>query len=243
MKIQVLADEVNTLIEGIDRLLVKRKPLTNVARTLQWISFINTEIAYDPSLLRPFGALKAVMGSRLSAIEFFESHKNDSTEDWISVFDRWNVITSRETIRYGDRLELAHRSPNCYDYWRLVFLLESTQQGFIQQTLGVQALSEFTLRLSTIAKGLRLGLNIIKGKPKTDERWYPLFREVDDLITKMKKSWTGRQIIDSRLRPDWAEVKKYSEFAKNRHAGMVQSGYWKTYRQLRNFRLLAESIE
>jgi hypothetical protein len=99
------------------------------------------------------------------------------------------------------------------------------------------------LRLSTIAKGLRLGLNIIKGKPKTDERWYPLFREVDDLITKMKKSWTGRQIIDSRLRPDWAEVKKYSEFAKNRHAGMVQSGYWKTYRQLRNFRLLAESIE
>jgi gluconate kinase len=49
-----------------------------------------------------------------------------------------------------------------------------------------------------MAKGLRLGLNITDqyDKPRTDEDWYPLFRELDDLITKMKKSKRGNQIID-----------------------------------------------
>lgn len=243
IKIQVLANEMNMLTEGIDRLLCKEKALPDVSRTLQWINFINTEIPYDPSLIKPFNSLKGIMGARLAAIEFFETHSDDSAEDWINVLDKWNVIVSKEPIKYSDRVEIVHRNYDAYDYWRLVFLLESIQQGFIQRTLGAQALNEFAQRLAKIVKGLRQSLNITGGKPKTHETWYPLFREVDDLITKMKKSGIGRQTIDSYLISDWEEVKKYSQFAKNRHAGMVQSGYWKTYRHLRNFPLLARGVQ
>lgn len=238
IKIQVLLDEVNTLIEGMERFINKEIVLADISRTLQWIGFINTEISYNLSLLKPFNAFKGVMKARLSDIEFFEVHKQDRLENWINVLDKSSVIVSTKPIQYINMIEATHRNYASFDYWRLMFLLENSQQGFIEHALGAQVLNEFTQKLIKVVTGLRQGLKITDGKPKTYETWYPMFREVDDLMTKMKKSGTGRQIIDSYLIHDWNEVKKFSEFSKNRHAGMVKSGYWKTFKHIRNFQLL-----
>lgn len=35
-------------------------------------------------------------------------------------------------------------------------------------------------------------------------------------------------MIETHLLSDWDTVKRYGDFAKNRHAGMVKVGRWKT---------------
>ena len=238
IKIQILTDQVNLLTEGIDRLVCRERTLRDVSRVLQWIILIKTEIPYIPLLLKPFNLLSAAIGIRLASNDFFNTHHEKPLEDWINLLDKWNVIFSKERIQYAEQLEIKHRNSTTYDYWRLVFLLESNQEGFIERVLPVEEKNTFVQKLRKAVVGLRLGLNVLEGKPKTEESWYPLYREVDDLVTKMKKSGTGRQIIDSYLISDWNDVKQFSQFAKNRHSGMVQHGYWKTFKNLRNFHRL-----
>lgn len=105
--------------------------------------------------------------------------------------------------------------------------------GFIQSTVDTNIADNFVKRLTHSVRGLNLWLNIREGRPKTDEDWLPAFYEVDDLIRKMKKSNTGRQIIENYLVGDWERVKRFSDFARNRHHGMVKSGYWKSRPRIR----------
>jgi hypothetical protein len=236
LKIRIISDEITALFEGLERYLLSENVLANVTRVLKWINIISAEIPYSPHLIKPFGQLRKTISQEIAKIEFFERHESVSVIDWINLLDSWSILLSDSLILYSNQLETTHRDYDSYDYWRLVFLLEGTQREFIIETIDKSYIERFASVLTKKVNGLRLGLNITQGKPKTYEKWYPLYLEIDDLVTKMKKSGLGRQLIQNHLIDDWEEIKKYGQFAKNRHGGMVQSGYWKTpFKKIRNF--------
>ena len=241
IKILIGGDEFTTLAIGIERLLCKSISLHEVFRLITWINIFTPELPYQPASISHFGKLKALMRTILSKPDFYKSHPHESIESWIRILEKWSLIGDNQTfLEYSNDLEQSFRNYKLYDYWRFMFLIENQKQGFIDQIIPQNILIEFSKKLESMAKGLRLGLNIpTQGdKPKTDEDWYPLFRELDDLITKMKKSKKGNQIIENSVISEWQQVKRHSDFAKNRHTGMVSRGHWKSFKRIRNFQSL-----
>lgn len=70
------------------------------------------------------------------------------------------------------------------------------------------------------------------GKLETHEDWLAMFYEVDDLMSKMKRSGRGKQILEGNLLDDWGYIKRHCDRARNRHSGMVKVGQWKTIPRL-----------
>jgi hypothetical protein len=242
-RIRLFVDECADLCEGVHRFLSKQEMLTSVTRLVRWISlFATSEIPYDLSFLKPFKRLQKDTSSRLAQVEFFDHYADEPVRRWIGLLDNWRPIAGAVKVQYWDGLEAHHRDYVSFDYWRLVFLIESISSTFIERTIKHSNLNEFTQLLSERVVELKTGINLVKGRPKTHERWLPLFREIDDLIMKMKGSQIGRRIIDDHLLNDWQDVKMYSEFCKNRHRGMIKAGHWKPYEQLRGFTSLRESL-
>lgn len=235
-------EDFDLLLTGIERLTQRTKGLYDISRLITWMNIFTPELPYQPNSIILFGKIKETIRSIITKNNFYKAHEKEDDENWIRVLNKWNVLGGNVSLEYSNQLEFSHRNFNLYDYWRLVFLIESINQGFIDQALPKNELEDFLKKLSNIVKGLRLGLNISSHdlKPKTKERWYPQFREVDDLISIMKKSNKGNRIIENQVLADWQPVKRYSDFAKNRHAGMVKSGYWNVYKRIRNFQALTD---
>jgi hypothetical protein len=94
------------------------------------------------------------------------------------------------------------------------------------------------LEMAKIIKNLRSSLNFVDNRPKTKENWLSFYVGVDDLIIKMKRSNLGKSIIESKLLDDWDYIKRFSEFAKNRHSGMVKAGHWKPFKRIMNDKII-----
>jgi hypothetical protein len=237
-KVQIQVDELAELSNGIERFVTREQRLSNITKVVQWAGILNNDTAYDLKLREPISTLKSKLRILLSQISFFEAHAHEQVEYWIELFTRWTLITGTTHMEYLNALEEGSRNYTSYDYWGLLFLIEGIVPGYIAQNVEPEILIEFTRSLSNAVQGLRLGLNLREGKPKTEQEWFPLFREVDNLVVRMKKTATGLKIIDNHFRNDWDQVKKYSQFAKNRHIGMVSIKQWKPPRRLKDLRLI-----
>jgi hypothetical protein len=242
-RIQVYVDEFDILTDGVRRFIARNIDLLEVIRVIRWVNRLNVDVPFDPRFLVPFKQLKGSLKSIVVEIEFFEAHCNEPVERWIDLLDNWNIFASGSSIKYAEKLEerFCHVGQDSYDYWRLCFLIEGINPGFIEKTVPKEAMQQFVDLLIQRAHGLRLGLNIIGMKPNTHEQWLPLFREVDDLISKMKRSGLGQKLIGNHILEDWDQVSQQGEFAKNRHAGMVKVGHWKTYKRIRNYKFMSST--
>jgi hypothetical protein len=236
------SEDFDPLLIGIERLIKRTKSLHDVSRLITWMNIFTQELPYQPKSINYFGKIKGIIRTAIARNDFYKAHENEGTESWIKVLGKLGVLGGNISLEYSSQLESLHRNVDLFDYWRLVFLIESINQGFIGQSLFRTDLEKFSSRLSKIVKNLRFGLNISSHdfKPKTREKWYPHFREVDDLVLIMKKSNTGNRLIESQILDDWQSVKRYSEFAKNRHTGMIKAGHWKGYKRIRNFQALTD---
>jgi hypothetical protein len=233
-KVQISNNDIATLTEGIERMIMKEKLLLNILRLIQWIGIWAREVASDPTIFKQFAEMKSKTRARCALYSFYEMHSDATLLQWVDLLNQWNVITGKDTVEYAEELEALHRNHNSFDYWRLVFLLENINEGFMNKVIPALIQKRFTERIAEMARGLRERLYLSQGRPKTPEIWMPMFREVEDLITKMKKSGRGRRIIDT-VHDDWSQVMRFSQFAKNRHSGMIKAGHWKTYKRLRNY--------
>jgi hypothetical protein len=243
MNIRLVLDEFGGLREGISRLLVKQETLTGIARVIRWIELIGgTEVPYDFRFFRPFKALQKDTSSKLGQYDFFDQYADASVQQWINFLDRWRLFAGTTEIQYWNDLETRHRNYESFDYWRLVFLIESISPGFIERAIDHATLEILAQLLLERITGLKEGLNFVGGRPKTHERWVPLFRAVNDLMTTMKGSSRGNRIIEQHLLENWQYVRKHSDFCKNRHRGMVKAGHWKPYGQLARFTSLKEKL-
>jgi len=226
-KIQVLADEFQRLIRGITSLLDEADLRTATVIT-RWATSISNELAYNLSLKNEIRDLKNLLNERTSTREFCDLHISEPIQHWIDFLDRGQLLGRRLDSKYVRSVEGANRDYSKTEYYKLLFLLESSSAGFLESTIDSGVMANFVNLLTKRVRGLNLGLNIREGRPKTDEDWLPIFYELDDMIRKMKKSYAGRQILENKFVDDWEHVKRHSEFARNRHNGMVKSGYWKS---------------
>jgi hypothetical protein len=231
--IQLRADDFNQLIHGLDVLFADNMTLRDATAILQWTTSISNDLAFTPSLQGQLRQVKQVVGGKIADAKFCDSHSAETVEHWIGLLNKWQGTIYGSTIVYGDRLENLYRNYSKTVYWSLVFLLEHARRGFIDSCVNAQAFEVFTDRLRGKVQALKLGVNLLDGRPKTREDWLPTFYEVDDLINKMKKSQTGRLIVESFV-DDWAYIKRYSEFARNRHSFNVSKGWWKTIPRIRS---------
>ncbi len=239
-KIQVQLDEFKELTKGIERLLMRTKRLPEIVRAITWTANVNNvEVSHNMTFFAPLSQMKGHIRTLVTQRAFFDAHASEPVEYWIEFFDRWNLVGGADQIQYLDLIEEHYREYKSYDYWRLMFLLENASPGYINKRIPRHILEQFVNTMIERVRGLRLGLNrTAEGKLKTEEEWLPLFREVEELINRMRKSGAGKQLIEKYLVVDWDSVKKFSETAKNRHAGMVKSGYWRKYRRLRNYKAI-----
>jgi ssDNA-binding Zn-finger/Zn-ribbon topoisomerase 1 len=205
------------------------------------MNFIGAEIYHNIRLLRPFKQLQKTIGLQLGKYDFFNQYADESIRQWINFLDRWRPFSGMVDADYWDDLEARYRGYESFDYWRLVFMIENVDPGFIEKAIPQDSTEMFAALLSKRVVELREGLNFVGGRPKTEERWVPLFKAVDDLVTTMKTSSEGER-IRRELLADWQEVKKHSDFCKNRHRGMMKSGYWRPYNQLTEFTSLREPL-
>jgi hypothetical protein len=231
-KIQVRADDFDELLQGLDALLTTESTLPSLTSVLRWVEALSIDLSYNISLLGEVARVKQLVRSRITSLQFYAAHLAEPAHHWINLLDKWQAITGG--LDYKQQIELLHWNYSATSYWQLVFLLENINSGFIEVHIDSSALATFVEKLRKAVHNLRLSLNMtVEGKPKTHEDWLAMFYEVDDLITKMKKSTKGRQILEGHLLDDWGYVKLHSDRARNRHSGMVKSGYWKTIPRLR----------
>lgn len=232
-KIQLRPDDFDELLEGLTALFASNVTLRDATAMLQWTTSLSNDLAFMPSLQVQLRQAKHVVGRKIANVEFCESHSEETVEHWIGLLSKWQATIYGSTIVYCDRLESLYRNYSKTSYWSLVFLLEHASRGFIESSVNADAFKMFTSRLLERVRTLKLGLNLIDGRPKTRENWLPTFYEVDDLINKMKKSDKGRLILESFVN-DWAHIKRYTEFARNRHFFNVSKGWWKTIPRVRS---------
>jgi len=240
-RIQMQSREIDELKIGIDRLLVNEEVLLNIINVIRWLNSIGKEAMVDAKFFKLLTEFKSVIRNRVEQAEFFNSHTDNTVDTWIALFDRWTLISGgMSNIQYVDKIEKRYRDYNTYDYWRLMFLIESIDNGVIERLVSKSIVSDFIKIMHDRVEGLRMGLNIEQGsgKPKTSQYWLPLFWEVDNLLSRMKKSRYGNKIIENHLLADWLKIKQYSTFAKNRHLGMIKSGYWKPFQRIGNYKFL-----
>lgn len=226
--IHIRADEFQELLSGLELLLTKEATLKDSATILQWMSSsLSVDLAYNISMVKLVAELKALVRSVLSSIRFYESHADEPVEEWINLFEKWHSLPGRADLQYKEPLRELACNSSSDDRWRLLFVVEAASPGFIDEGRDRDGLDKFIQAMARKVKALQVGLNFRDGRPKTAEWWLASFYQINDLISKMKKSPKGRQIIDSYLLTDWDIVKRHCDFAKRRHSGMVKSGYWK----------------
>lgn len=231
-KIQVRSDEFDELLQGLDALLTVESTLPSLTSVLRWVEALSVDVPYNIGLLGDVARIKQLVRSRITGSQFYAAHLSEPIQQWINLLDKWQAITGR--LNYKEQIELLHRDYSATSYWQLVFLLENINSGFIEAFIDRSALAVFIEKLTKTVRNLRLSLNIRDGKPTTDEEWLPLFYEVESLIARMRKSAKGKRIIEGPLLDDWKRVKLSSDFARNRHLGMVKNGHWKTMPRLRS---------
>lgn len=231
-RIRVRADDFEELLLGLDALLATESSLARLTRVLRWVEALSVDLSYNISLLGEVARVKQILRSRITSPEFYASHVTEPIQHWINLLNKWQAISGG--LRYNEQLELLHRNYSATSYWQLVFLLEHLNSGFIETHIDGSTFGCFVGKLTKTVRNLRLSLNIRDGKPKTHEDWLPLFYEVEGLISKMKRSARGKRIIEDSLLDDWNRLKLSIDFARNRHLGMVKSGYWKTIPRLRS---------
>lgn len=227
--IYIRPDEFEELLLGLESFLAKEATLKDSVTVLQWISSsLTVDLSYNISLAKLVARMKTLIRSVLSSIRFYESHANESLQEWINLFEKWHAIPGRVELQYREALRGLSRNTSGDDYWRLLFVVEAASPGFIDDGNDQDGLHQFIQTMSRRVTNLRLGLNFKDGRPKTSEGWLSSFYQVSELINKMKKSHKGKQIIESYLLADWEVIKLHCDFAKQRHSGMFKRGYWKT---------------
>ena len=237
-KLTLSIEDAKFLTIGFERLLKRLQDLIEVIRLINFFEYLNIETAKEFKYFTHIKKLQQTLRKNICEIEFFALHSKAKIIHWINLFDKWTIIHGNEIPLYLIKLAQYHENFKTYDYWRLIFLLEHVKNDFITNEIDISNIEEFQIALGTKIRELRLGLNMHNGRPYTEETWLPLFREVDDLITKMKKSQFGQTIIQ-QFHTDWQLVKKWAVMAKNRHSGMVKQGHWKReFKKLRNYEYL-----
>jgi hypothetical protein len=227
--IHIRADEFQDLLSGLELFLTKEATLKDSSTLLQWISSsLSVDLAYNITFAKLVTDLKTLVRSVLAKIEFYESHVNESLEQWINLFNKLHSIPGQTRLQYKESLRELHRNSASDDYWRLMFVVEAVNPGFIDEGNDQKALDHFIQTISRRIANLRLGLNFVENRPKTAEGWLSSFYQINELISKMKKAYKGKQIIDNYLLTDWELIKRHCDFARQRHYGMVKRGYWKT---------------
>ncbi|HEY6807114.1 MAG TPA: restriction endonuclease [Pyrinomonadaceae bacterium] len=226
--INLLQDDFPELNQGLETLILREASLQEVTTLLHWIDrSLTIDVSYNFSFQHLVNQVKRRVGSSIGKNEFYLAHENATLEQWINLFDKFHLL--REEVSYKFTLADRYRASSVAKYWRLLFVLEAVSAGFIDEHLPKADLDLFVEKLTTLVGQLNRALNINnEGRPKTSEGWLARFYLVQDLISKMKKSGTGKKIIDEKLLADWNIVMRLSDFAKNRHSGMVKSGYWST---------------
>jgi hypothetical protein len=215
---------------GIEQFLLRDAGLRDTAVVLQWIAgYLNVELSSNLSFRQAVLNLKSIVRSSLTTEGFFRSHRDESLEHWVNLFDKWNAIPGAIHLPYREDLARLHWSSAPARYFRLLFAMESVSPGIVEKHFQSGKFKLFVSRLRERVQGLRRGLNITSdGKLKTYEEWLITFNLVNDLITKMKKSAAGREIINGQLLDDWEKIKRHSDTAKYRHLGMVKIGQWRS---------------
>jgi hypothetical protein len=227
--IHIRADEFQELLSGIELLLTREATLKDSSTLLQWISSsLSVDLAYNISFAKLVTDLKTLVRSVLAKIEFYESHVHEPLEQWINLFNKLHSIPGQTRLQYKEALRELYRNSADDDYWRLMFVVEAVSPGFIEEGNDQKALDHFIQTTSRRVANLRRGLNFVENRPKTAEGWLSSFYQISELISKMKKSYKGKQIIESYLLIDWELIKRHCDFARQRHYGMVKRGYWKT---------------
>lgn len=228
--IQMGAADFDELITGLQSLLSKEASLPDVAAVLQWISgSLSIDLPYSIAFVSLVSKVKNSVRSILGGKEFYHSHANETLDHWVGLFDKWQGISGNVILSYKEELSDLYKKNPVASYWRLMFAIESVNSGFVENYLDPNSLNSFIVRMAQKVAGLRVGLNINEeGRPKTSEGWLASFYIVQDLITKMKRSNFGKGLIETHLLSDWDIIKRYSDFARNRHAGMVKAGHWNT---------------
>lgn len=240
-RFQLMPDEFELVLTGLDRLIPREKTIGNITRIILWISLMSTtDLPYAAIFFSKWKVLKRTVRNRLVTLDFFEAHSTEAAEQWITFLEKLQMIPGEGQIQYARQLERAHRNFDSTNYWRLLFLLDGVSEGLIEHDVEAKYVAYFINTLRRKVMELRAGLNLVKDRPKTNQRWMPRFQGVNALINAMKKSAAGRKWYDQELSSDWNVVMQYSGFAKNRYAGMVSKDYWKPYKRIRDFGSFSE---
>jgi len=233
--IQMSAWDFREFERGIEQFLLNDAALRDAAVVLQWIAgSLNVELSSNLTFRHSVLDVKNVVRTSLLTNDFFKSNVAESLEQWVNLFDKWNAVPGAIELPYREDLARLHWHSSRARYFRLVFAMESVSPGIVQKHFQSSRFNLFVSRLRERVHGLRIGLNITsEGKLKTYEDWLITFYLVNDLITKMKKSAAGREIISGQLLDDWEKIKRHSDTAKYRHLGMLKVGQWKSTPSIR----------
>lgn len=224
-KLQISVNEVKNLVKGIERFLERISSLSETIRLVTYFESLNIETAQNLIFLLSIKEVSKSIRIGLSSWDFFARHSNARIEQWIQLMDKWILIKGHEYPEYLGKLEETYRSPDTYNYWRLMFLLEYIKNGFIEENLPSGSLENYIKNLSRQIVALRVGLHMKYGRPYTEEDWLPKYNEVNDLVTKMKKSQLGKRILNN-VNEDWGIISSWATTAKNRHSGLIGNGSW-----------------
>lgn len=242
-RIQIGQNEISLLRDSMSRIVRESDTISNVTSSLRWIKTImDLEIPKAFDLQSAMKNLQGYVANLIQNEEFYSKYRSNNVGRWIKLLDVSRFIMRSRRPVYFSTLAAEHVDYLSYEYWSLIFIIESISLGFIEQQFSPEVLNEFLDRLSDVIAQLEKGLNFHKGRPKTQERWVPLFSKCNRLIGKMKASGTGRRILEDTRFNGWNIVIQYSDFAKNRHRGMANSGYWKPYIDPSTFTRLDETL-
>lgn len=234
--INMLRNDFPELTRGLETLILNEASLSDVTTVLQWITrSLSIDLSYNISFQSLVNQVKIHVRSAIGREEFYASHIDETLEQWVNLFDKWQAIAGDIDLTYKNDLANRHRSASMAKFWRLLFVLEAVTAGFIAQYVSETDENDFVLRIRDTVSSLRRALNLnTEGRPKTSEGWLTRFYLIQDLVNKMKKSRAGRKIIEDYLLADWDAVMRLSDFAKHRHSGMLKSGHWSTNPSLKS---------
>jgi len=224
---------------------------------LRWINndehSLNLKVT-DKPLFDELKEMLSTLIAFLSDADFFYYHKNESCDRWAELILVLKLVSTsfgidKSILDFTYLSDLVNEKRSDPLNWKVVFrVLSVTNDEFIRKLVDEKWLNKFYTE--TKDELYKLGCELFgrdfpefkeyhkeklknhslkKRKEDPNKFWYPRYLICEEKIKYLKEVQgfeTGKILLERFIGP-FSELKKISEYAKNRHRYLVSKGWWK----------------